>query len=133
MTDLTHTLKQYFGYDTFRPLQEDIIRTALAGHDSLVLMPTGGGKSICFQLPALLLPGLTIVVSPLISLMKDQVEALRANGIKAEAMNSVNDPHANEIIRERCVKGEIKLLYPKSVIRISLCRTAKRNPLIFPI
>ena len=76
-------LKKYFGYSDFRPLQEDIVATTLAGIDSLVLMPTGGGKSICFQLPALLLPGVTLVVSPLISLMQDQVENLCEAGIPA--------------------------------------------------
>src|SRR5436853_7752059 len=89
--DLAGTLKKHFGYSAFRPLQEEIVKDALAGGDVFVLMPTGGGKSLCFQLPALMREGLSIVVSPLISLMKDQVDALQTSGIPATYLNSTLD------------------------------------------
>src|SRR5947209_16253350 len=91
-TSLLRLLKQFFGFDSFRPLQEDIIRDALAGRDVIALLPTGGGKSLCFQLPAVVRPGLTVVVSPLIALMKDQVDHLSAAGIPATFLNSSLDP-----------------------------------------
>src|SRR4051812_1821356 len=108
---LQAALKKHFGYDAFRPLQEEIVRDALAGRDVFALMPTGGGKSLCFQLPALLRDGLTIVVSPLISLMKDQVDALQASGVSATFLNSTLDgPEAKARLRG-LYNGDFRLLY----------------------
>lgn len=108
---LLQLLKKFFGYDSFRPLQAEIIQRTIEGRDSLVLMPTGGGKSICFQLPAIYMPGTAIVISPLIALMKDQVEGLVANGIPAAALNSSMPEEYKQRIRQQCVQGKIKLLY----------------------
>ena len=104
-------LKTYFGYDHFRPQQAEIIDTVVAGKDSLVLMPTGGGKSICFQIPAILRPGLAVVISPLIALMKDQVEGLQANGIKASFLNSSQSFTEQNSVIQQARSGELKLLY----------------------
>lgn len=104
-------LKNYFGYDSFRSNQEAIIQEIMQGKDCLVLMPTGGGKSLCYQIPAIALPGTAVVVSPLISLMHDQVEALKANGIPAEALNSSTDTIEETIIRRRCEAGDLKIIY----------------------
>lgn len=106
-----HTLKKYFGYDEFRPLQKAIIERVLEKEDCLVLMPTGGGKSLCFQLPSLLQEGLTIVISPLISLMKDQVDALTQNGINAAFINSSLTPDEKVQILSDIKNGTIKILY----------------------
>jgi len=105
------TLRKYFGYETFRPLQEEIIQSLLDGRDCLAIMPTGGGKSLCFQLPALVKKGTAIVVSPLISLMKDQVDALRANGIGAAYLNSTISATESVQIFKDVISGKIKLLY----------------------
>lgn len=104
-------LKRYYGYDRFRPMQESIIQSILSGRDTVVLMPTGGGKSVCFQIPALILPGLTVVVSPLIALMKDQVGALHMNGIQAAFYNSTQTSREQRDIEDDCISGKLKLLY----------------------
>src|SRR5438874_1719487 len=110
-TSLLPLLKQSFGFDSFRPLQEEIIRDALAGRDAFALLPTGGGKSLCFQLPALAREGLTVVVSPLISLMKDQVDALQASGIAATFLNSTLKSNETAARMLGLRNGEYKLLY----------------------
>ena len=108
---LEGTLRRVFGYHAFRPLQREIIQDSLAGRDVFALLPTGGGKSLCFQLPALRRPGLTVVISPLIALMKDQVDALRANGVGAACLNSSLDDAARREAWRRLHRGEIRLLY----------------------
>src|ERR1700730_2355837 len=109
--DLPGALRKYFGYDSFRPLQEEIVLDALAGRDVFALMPTGGGKSLCFQLPALLRDGLAIVVSPLISLMKDQVDALQTSGIAATFLNSSLDRHEAAERFRGLNRGQYRMLY----------------------
>ena len=104
-------LQQYFGYDEFRPLQQDIIEAVMAREDALVLMPTGGGKSLCYQLPALALEGVTLVVSPLIALMKDQVDALRENGVAAGFVNSAQSYEERISVQKAAYYGDVKLLY----------------------
>src|SRR5574342_392434 len=111
MLDPASILKTTFGYDTFRPLQREVIENVLAHRDTLAIMPTGGGKSLCYQIPALLLEGLTVVVSPLISLMKDQVEQLRAFGVPTLFLNSSLSPQEYQENMEYVKRGEVKLLY----------------------
>ena len=104
-------LKKYWGYDTFRPLQEEIIDSVLQGNDTLALMPTGGGKSLCYQLPALMLDGLCLVVSPLIALMKDQVQQLNSRGIKSACIVSTCSSYEQSVVLNHCLHGKIKVLY----------------------
>jgi ATP-dependent DNA helicase RecQ len=108
---MENQLKKYFGYEKFRPLQKEIIERVLLGEDSVVLMPTGGGKSLCFQLPALILEGVAVVISPLISLMKDQVDALSANGIAADFINSSMTPNKIYEVMEQANAGKLKIIY----------------------
>ena len=110
-TNLLPLLKQYFGFTSFRPLQEEIIRDSLAGKDVFALLPTGGGKSLCFQLPAMVQPGLTVVVSPLIALMKDQVDAMQAGGIPATFLNSSLAQNESRARLRGLHNGEFRLLY----------------------
>src|SRR6476646_3370323 len=109
--DLLGLLKKYFGFKAFRPLQEQIIRDSLAGKDVFALLPTGGGKSLCFQLPALVQPGLTLVISPLIALMKDQVDELQENGIAATFLNSSLAAEESRRRLRGLHNGEYRLLY----------------------
>ncbi|MDF7641374.1 DNA helicase RecQ [Bifidobacterium sp. ESL0784] len=104
-------LKQYFGYDSFREGQEDLVNAILAGHDVLGVMPTGAGKSICYQVPATMLPGLTIVISPLISLMRDQVDALNDAGIKAAFINTTQESDEQSMVLAQARCGDVKMLY----------------------
>lgn len=108
---LLDSLKEYFGYESFRPLQKKIIKSVFVAKDNLVIMPTGGGKSICYQLPAILLPGITLVISPLIALMKDQVDGLNANGVPAAYLNSSQEEADKEAIFQKIDRKEVKLLY----------------------
>jgi ATP-dependent DNA helicase RecQ len=104
-------LKQYWGYDAFRPLQEDIVMAVVEGKEVLALLPTGGGKSVCFQVPGMLMEGVCIVISPLIALMKDQVEQLQHRGISAQALYSGMSPRQIDIALDNCVFGQVKFLY----------------------
>ncbi|RZK30263.1 MAG: RecQ family ATP-dependent DNA helicase, partial [Hymenobacter sp.] len=111
LTAARQALKRYYGYDNFRPMQGDIIQSILGGQDTVVLMPTGGGKSVCFQIPAVVSEGVCVVVSPLIALMKDQVEALKANGIVAAYINSSVSQSESTDITRAALSGHLKLLY----------------------
>jgi len=104
-------LSEVFGFDGFRPMQADIVSAVAAGTDVLAILPTGGGKSLCFQLPALMRPGLTVVISPLIALMRDQVRALKEAGVSAGALTSANTEDENAEVFDALHKGDLKLLY----------------------
>ncbi|MCB0619454.1 MAG: DEAD/DEAH box helicase, partial [Saprospiraceae bacterium] len=124
-------MKKIFGFDLFRPMQADIIQTIFDKKDSLVLMPTGGGKSICYQLPAILMEGSCVVVSPLISLMKDQVEALRANGVRAAFLNSTVDRREQRQIEDDLFNGRIDLVYvsPEKLVSSDFIRLMRNSPI----
>ncbi|MFQ5445959.1 MAG: DNA helicase RecQ [Saprospiraceae bacterium] len=111
LADAKTALKKYFGYDAFRPMQAEVIEAIYAGKDVLLLMPTGGGKSLCFQVPALTMEGVCVVISPLISLMKDQVEALRANGVRAAFLNSSLDLPEQRNVGDELFNGRLDLIY----------------------
>src|SRR5918993_2318927 len=111
ITHAQEVLKHNFGFETFRHHQKEAIEAILAGQDSLVLMPTGGGKSLCYQVPALMFDGLTIVVSPLIALMKDQVDALKLNGIAAAFLNSSQNSSEQSAIISRIRNNQLKMIY----------------------
>jgi len=125
------TLKKYYGFDQFRPLQEEIITTICSGQDTIALLPTGGGKSLCFQIPALVLPGMTIVISPLISLMTDQVGALQKRGVKAHCLTSQASEEINTEILEKVANNEVKILYvaPERLARASFQKLLKNVPI----
>jgi ATP-dependent DNA helicase RecQ len=111
MAEARRELKAAYGYDDFRPLQKRVVQSILAGRDTLAVLPTGGGKSICFQIPALVLGGVTIVISPLLALMQDQVGALQRRGVGAETLNSLISAEDSAAIMRRLADGAIRLLY----------------------
>ena len=111
MKNIHHILQQYWGYTTFRPRQQEIIQAVLAGQDVLALLPTGGGKSICFQVPALAREGICLVVTPLIALMKDQVEQLKRRGIPAAAIFAGMGPREIDMVLDNSIYGQLKFLY----------------------
>ncbi len=130
---LEKNLQKYFSFREFRPGQREIVEAIVSGRDTVALMPTGGGKSLCYQLPAVTLPGLTVVISPLIALMKDQVDALRARGIPAAALNSTLEAHEAERIISQIKKGSIKILYvaPERLANQAFSRLFAELPVSF--
>jgi ATP-dependent DNA helicase RecQ len=127
---LRSALKRHFGFDDFQAGQAEVVADVLSGRPTLAIMPTGAGKSLCYQLPALMVPGMTVVVSPLIALMKDQVDTLRARGIAAEVLNSTLSPEAQQDVAVRAARGEVKLLYvaPERFRSGGLVRLLERSP-----
>ncbi len=121
-------LRTTFGFEAFRPGQDEIVASILDGRDVLAVMPTGSGKSLCYQLPALLRDGLTVVVSPLIALMRNQVAQLRGYGIAAAALNSANDAADNWSTRDQIARGELRLLYiaPERLVKTETLDLLKR-------
>ncbi len=130
---ITATLRKYWGYTSFLPLQEETILSILNGRDTLTMLATGGGKSLCFQLPALLEKGLAVVISPLISLMKDQVDSLKDMGIAAAVLNSSLSPEEQRSVVSGIQKGEVKLLYisPERLQKEGMVQLLKSVPLSF--
>jgi ATP-dependent DNA helicase RecQ len=131
LADKTQTvLKQYWGYDNFRPLQEEVVKSVLDGHDTLVLFPTGGGKSLCFQVPTMAMDGICIVVTPLIALMKDQVDQLRRRHIKAAAIYAGMSYSQIDYALDNCIYGGVKFLYvspERLMTSLFLERVSKMN------
>src|SRR5580658_4095891 len=121
-------LRKTFGFESFRPGQAEIVSAILEGRDVLAVMPTGSGKSLCYQLPALVRDGLTVVVSPLIALMRNQVAQLCGYGIPAAALNSANDPAENRAVLDRIARGELRLIYvaPERLVRADTLELFKR-------
>ena len=135
-SNIQQVLKKYWGYDKFRPLQEDIIHAVLSKKDSIALLPTGGGKSICFQVPGLALDGITIVISPLVALMKDQVDNLKSKGIKAVCISSLMTYREIDIALDNCIYGSVKFLYvsPERILtELFIARLKKMNVALIAI
>ena len=130
-TDLLAILKTVFGYDSFRERQREIIEHVIAGHHAFVLMPTGGGKSLCYQIPALVRPGIGLVVSPLIALMEDQVAALRQAGVKAAALNSRLWGAEKDLLWRDIERGELDLLYmaPETLLKAETLERSHGSPI----
>src|SRR5712671_4940013 len=132
-TDLLTPLRRYWGFDSFRPLQERVVRSLMAGHDSCVVMPTGGGKSLCYQLPALVSEKTAVVISPLIALMQDQATQLAQMGIPAAVLNSSMAPGEQSTVMRQACSGGYRLLYlsPGRLAREDTIGWLQRVPIAF--